>query len=50
LQSGLSVYIRRHEVVESDLTEEPPPPPPKQEGWAIRLAKRVRRKEGTEPS
>lgn len=50
LQSGLSVYIRRHEVVESDLTEEPPPPPPKQEGWAIRLAKRVRRKEGAEPS
>jgi predicted PurR-regulated permease PerM len=50
LQSGLSVYIRRHEVVESDLTEEPPPPPPKQEGWAIRLAKRVRRKEGSAPS
>jgi predicted PurR-regulated permease PerM len=50
LQSGLSVYIRRHEVVESDLTEEPPPPPPKQEGWAIRLAKRVRRKEGAAPS
>jgi predicted PurR-regulated permease PerM len=46
LQSGLSVYIRRHEVVESDLTEEPPPPPPEREGWAVRLAKRVRRKDG----
>jgi len=50
LQSGLSVYIRRHEVVESELTEEPPPPPPKREGWAVRLAKRVRSKEGAEPS
>jgi predicted PurR-regulated permease PerM len=50
LQSGLSVYIRRHEVVESDLTEEPPPPPPEREGWAIRLANRVRRKDGDEPS
>ena len=49
LQSGLSVYIRRHEVVESELTEEPPPPPPKREGWAVRLATRVRRKEGAEP-
>jgi predicted PurR-regulated permease PerM len=43
LQSALSVYVRRHEVVESELTEEPPPPPPKKEGWAIRLANRARR-------
>jgi predicted PurR-regulated permease PerM len=50
LQSGLSVYIRRHEVVESDLTEEPPPPPPKRAGWAIRLAKLVRRTHGANPS
>jgi predicted PurR-regulated permease PerM len=43
LQSALSVYVRRHEVVESELTEEPPPPPPRKEGWAIRLANRARR-------
>lgn len=50
LQSGLSVYIRRHEVVESELTPQPPPPPPKKEGWPIRLANRVRRKPGDPPS
>ena len=50
LQSALSVYIRRHEVVESELTEEPPPPPPKKEGWSIRLAKRLRRKSDAAPS
>jgi len=50
LQSGLSVYIRRHEVVESELTPQPPPPPPKKEGWAIRLANRVRHKPGDPPS
>ncbi len=31
LQSGLSVYIRHHDVVESELTGEPAAPPPKKE-------------------
>ena len=44
LQSGLSVYVRRHEIVESELTVAPRLHPSRagRQGWAVRVVRRVR--------